>query len=119
MPNPNEPTPKAYAQERKYRRFNLRYPVHVKFRSGDLMSELDAVSRNVSLGGMLLETGSRIPERVSVSFVMTLQGGRIVRPIELAGEGQVVRVESNAAPAAYAIAVQCKNPITQIEPYLA
>jgi len=119
MPSPNEPTPKAYAQERKYRRFNLRYPVHVKFRSGNGISELDAVSRNVSLGGMLLETASRIPERSPVSFVMMLHGGRIVRPIELAGEGRVVRVESSGIPAGYAIAVQCKNPIIQIEPYLA
>jgi len=119
MPNPNEPNPQTYAPERKYRRFNLRYPVHVKFSDGNVISELDAVSRNVSLGGMLLETGARIPEHADVSFVMRLQGGRIVRPIELEGEGQVVRVESSTVPAGYAIAVQCKNPITQIEPYLA
>jgi hypothetical protein len=117
MPSPNEP--KAYARERRYRRFNLNYPVHVKFRSGNSVSELDATSRNVSLGGMLLETASPIPERTPVSFVMTLGGGRIVRPIELTGDGHVVRVESSQAPSAYAIAVQCKNPITQIEPYLA
>lgn len=42
-------------QERKFRRFKLRYPVHVEFRSGELVSELDAVSRNVSTGGLLLE----------------------------------------------------------------
>jgi hypothetical protein len=119
MPSPNELTPTPYAQERKYRRFNLRYPVHVKFQSGNLLSELDAVSRNVSLGGMLLETASRVPEQASVSFVMTVKGGRIVRPIELAGEGQVVRVETSGTPAGYAIAVQCRNPMTQIEPYLA
>jgi hypothetical protein len=119
MPSPNEPPPKAYAQERKYRRFNLRYPVHVKFQSGNLLSELDAVSQNVSLGGMLLETASRIPERTPVTFLMTLQGGRIVRPIELAGEGEVVRVETRAVPTGYAVAVQCKNPIVQLEPYLA
>lgn len=119
MSSPNEPTPKTYAQERKYRRFNLRYPVHVKFCSGNLISEMDAVSRNVSLGGMLLETASRIPERAAVNFVMRLRGGRILRPIELAGEGHVVRVETGGDPAAYAIAVQCKNPIMQIEPYLA
>lgn len=117
MPDSNQST--AYAQERKYRRFNLSYPVHVKFRSGNLVSELDAMSRNVSLGGMLLETASPIAEQTPVSFVMKLQGGRIMRPIELAGEGQVVRVESSGVAAGYAIAVQCKNPIVQIEPYLA
>jgi hypothetical protein len=117
MPN-NQSTAKVYAHERMYRRFNLRYPVHVKFRSGNLVSELDTMSRNVSLGGMLLETASPIPEQTSVSFVMTLKGGRIARPIELAGDGQVVRVENSQTPA-YAIAVQCKDPIIQIEPYLA
>jgi PilZ domain len=119
MPNPDKPMPEAYAQERKYRRFNLRYPVRLKFSSGTLASELDAMSRNVSLGGMLLETASAIPERTAVSFVMTLGGGRIARPIELTGDGHVVRVESSQAPSAYAIAVQCEHPITQIEPYLA
>src|SRR5215467_12740783 len=48
---------------RKYRRFNRRYPVHVRFPSGNLFLELDAVSRNVSLCGLLLETAAIIPLR--------------------------------------------------------
>jgi hypothetical protein len=117
MTKPKEP-PKTYAQERKYRRFNLKYPVHVKVYSGNVVSELDTVTRNVSLGGMLLETAAVIPQHSPLSFVMTLRGGRIVRPIELAGQGKVVRVETLAAGAGFAVAVECNNPITQIEPYL-
>ena len=117
MAKPKEP-PKIYALERKFRRFNLRYPVRVKFHSGNPVSELDTVTRNVSLGGMLLETATAIPQHSPVSFVMTLRGGRIVRPIELAGQGKVVRVENLGAGAGFAVAVECKNPITQIEPYL-
>jgi hypothetical protein len=118
MAKPDETTPNARPQERKYRRFNLRYPVHVKFHSGSLVSELDAVSRNVSLGGMLLETAAVIPQHSPVSFLMTVQAGRMVHPIKLAGEGEVVRVENVAAGAGFAVAVECKHPIAQIESIL-
>lgn len=117
MAQSGDTTTRTYPQQRRYRRFDLQYPVHLKFVSGDLVSELDAVSRNVSLGGMLLETARVIPQHSPVSFLMTVHGGRIVRPIELAGHGEVVRVE-RSGEAGFAIAVQCKNPITQIEPYL-
>jgi PilZ domain len=116
MTKPRESDPKTYAHERKYRRFDLRYPVQVKFLSGSRISELDAVSRNVSLGGMLLEMASLIPQNSRVSFRMTVHGGRVLRPIELAGEGEVVRVEHTGGE--FAIAVRCKRPITRIEPYL-
>lgn len=92
--------------------------MHVKFRSGNIVSELDAVSRNVSLGGVLLETQALIPQHSSVSFLMTVQGGRTVRPIELEGQGRVVRVEARGPENCFAIAVECRNPITQIEPFL-
>jgi hypothetical protein len=118
MAKPDETTPNAPPQERKYRRFNLRYPVHVTFHSGNLVSELDAVSRNVSLGGMLLETAAVIPQHSPVSFLMTVQTGRMVQPIKLAGEGEVVRVENVPAGAGFAVAVACKYPIAQIESIL-
>ena len=82
--------------------------------SGDLFSELDAVSRNVSLFGLLLETAAIIPQQSPVSFVITVQGEQIVRPIELAGEGKVVRVEDIGTGAGFAVAIDCKDPISQI-----
>lgn len=118
MDQPHDTTGKTYPQERKYRRFNLKYPVHVKFQSGNVTFELDAMSRNISLGGLLLETNSPIPPHSPVSFVMTLTGGAIVRPVELAGEGEVVRVQPGGLRAGFDIAVECKKPITQIEHYL-
>jgi hypothetical protein len=45
----------ASSQERKYRRFTLQYPVHLKAYSSDLMVEFEAVSRNISICGLLLE----------------------------------------------------------------
>jgi hypothetical protein len=80
-------------QERKYPRFRLRYPVHGKFYLGKAISEFDAVSTNVSLGGLLLETALEIPRHSPVTFTMTIQGGRIIHPIRLVGEGEVLRVE--------------------------
>lgn len=113
-PEDNTAHPTA-RQERKFRRFNLRYPVHVEFRSGELVSELDTVSRNVSTGGLLLEVPLPIPQGISVSFVMILQGDQFVQPIELSGEGDVVRVEPGAPDAGFGIAVECAGPIRQIE----
>jgi hypothetical protein len=104
----------GFRRERKYRRFSLSFPVQLKFHAGDLEAELHAVSRNVSVGGMLLEAASPIPQRCAVSFTLTLQGGDIVRPIQLAGEGEVVRIQPQEAGAGFAIAVQCSQPLTEV-----
>jgi hypothetical protein len=103
--------------ERRYRRFKLRYPVHLLFRSGKLVSEVDAVSRDVSIGGLLLDCPVLIPQHTAVNFVISLRS-RTLRPVELMGEGQVVRVQHRRAQAEFAIAIECKNPIRQIEAYL-
>ena len=102
-------------QERKFRRFNLRYPVHVEFRSSEPVSQADTVSRNVSVGGLLLEAPLLIPQGSSVSFVMILRGSQFAGSIELAGEGEVVRVEPGGSEAGFGIAVKCTSPIRQIE----
>ncbi len=108
----------SYPQKREYRRFCLRNQVRVKYHAGDSVSELQAVSKNVSIGGLLLETDSRIPQCCPVSFVMTVNGGPVIRPIQFVGEGEVVRVEPDAAGAGFAIAVKCKRPMSQLEGYL-
>lgn len=104
--------------ERRYPRFKLRYPVHGKFYSGTVVSEFDAVSRNVSIGGLLLETTSEIPRDSPVSFTMNIGGGRVVHPIRLAGEGEVVRVKPFGPGSWFEVGVACKRPIAQIENYL-
>ena len=104
-------------QERKYRRLKLRYTVHVEFRPSELVSEVDTVSRNVSAGGLLLEAPLLLRQGSSVSFVMIVRGSQFVHPIELAGEGDVVRVEPGGPEAGFGIAVKCTTPIRQIEHY--
>lgn len=103
--------------ERRFRRFDLSYPVHVKFASGDSMVKVDAVSRNISLGGLFLDSTSPIPRGSQVEFTITL-GGAIPRLIILGGTGEVVRVEQREEAYRFGIAVACTQPIRQIESYL-
>ncbi len=101
----------ANRQERRHRRFCLSYPVRVRFDSGDGISEFQTVSRNISLGGMLLEAEILIPQFTEVSFVLTLQGQHMVHPVDLAGNGQVVRVQRSESGAGYVLALQCSRPL--------
>jgi hypothetical protein len=107
-------------QERKHRRFSLRYPVRLKVLSTDSMVELDAVSRNISIGGLLLETSRMIPQHTPVSFIVTVRGAQVARPIQFVGQGEVVRVDAKATEQVFAIAVECNRPITRSgEPFAA
>ncbi len=49
---------------------------------------------------------------------MTVKEHHSVGPIQLVGEGEVVRVERHLSGAGFAIAVRCKRPISQLEDYL-
>ncbi len=101
-------------ERRKHRRYELKYVAHLVVHSGDLVSHLDAVGRNASVGGLLLETRARIRELSRVSFVMTLESGSLARSVELTGDGIVVRTEA-LCNRRFLIAVECKRPITQFE----
>ncbi|SRR5579885_68357 len=108
---------RSFRHERRFRRFTLRYPVHLLFQSGDAVCEMDTVSRNVSVGGLLLECPADIPEKSPVSFLITVSG-RTLRPVKLAGEGSIVRVQRENRELGWILAVECKTPILQIEYYL-
>jgi len=79
---------------------------------------VEAITRNVSIGGLQLRTAAMIPQHTAVNFVMTVQSDQLVRPVHLAGEGEVVRVEPDEVDGGFGIAVKCKRPLTQIEDYL-
>ena len=106
-------------EQRKYRRFSVSYPVHVKFHFEDSVSELQAVTKDVSVGGLLIETASPIPQHCPVDFIMTLHGGPVIRPVQVVGEGDVVRVEPHGPGAGFAIAIKCKREIQLNLPELA
>jgi hypothetical protein len=103
---------------RKYRRFSLEFPVRIKVQSSAHGSEIDAISKNVSVGGLLVRTTFQIPEHTPVTFVLTVHGEEAVRPIHLVGEGEIVRVESVSPDTTFMIAVKCKAPVMQLEEYL-
>ena len=105
--------------ERKDRRFSVNFSVHVKCHFEDSVSELQTVTKNVSVGGLLLESASPIPQHCPLSFVITVHGGSVIRPIQVLGVGEVVRVESHGPGAGFAIAVKCKRKIQLKLPGLA
>jgi hypothetical protein len=111
----NHSTQSFAPQDRKFRRFSLRYPVRLKVHSDDLMVEFAAMSCNISICGLLLETPAMVPQHTPVSFVLTVEGSDLGRTIQFVGEGKVVRVDAKAAKEVFAIAVECARPITQID----
>ena len=105
-------------QERKHRRFRLEYPIRLKFRAANRATEVETISRNLSIGGLLVNSAAMIPEHTPVTFIISVLGEQAVRPIHLAGEGKIVRVEHSQVDATFAIAVECKTPIMQLEEHL-
>jgi len=105
-------------QERKHRRFHLECPVCVTFQAAGSVSELETISQNVSIGGLLVKSAAMIPEHTPVTFIISVQGEQAVHPICLVGEGKIVRVESSQDDAMFAIAVECRAPIIQLGDYL-
>ena len=67
---------------------------------------------------VLLETDAPLPQHCDVSFVVTVQEHRVVGPIQIVGEGEVVRVEPHRSGSGFAIAVRCTRPISKLEDYL-
>jgi len=78
--------------------------------------EIEGVSKNISIGGLLVRTAFAIPEQTSVSFVISLHGRDAVRPVHLMGEGEVVRLVEYAG--VYLMAVRCNEPIGHLEEFL-
>ncbi|MGD0512233.1 MAG: PilZ domain-containing protein [Terriglobales bacterium] len=108
----------SFPLERKYRRFKLEYPVRLKVQQPDLMVEFEAVSRDISICGMLLETSAMIPRHTAVSFIVTVEDFAPGRPIQFVGEGKVVRVDPRTEMELFAIAVECTRPIVQLDRHL-
>lgn len=117
MAQQDNTTRSAVRQERKFRRFDLSYPVHVEFRSAKLVSGLDALSRNVSAAGLLLDAPSLIPQGTPARFTMSVRGSHIGQSAELSGRGRVVRIEPRAPETGFCVAVKCTTPIHPTKPH--
>ena len=105
-------------QGRNYRRFDLKFPVRLKFQTGPDTAEIDGVSKNVSLGGLLVRSACPIPPQTQVTFVLTVHGENGLRPVHLVGEGQVIRTEPEQVQEGFAFAVKCNSPVSDLQDYL-
>jgi len=114
IPHPRGPYPK----ERRYPRFKLQFPVSLSLASQEAVRELKAITRNVSIGGLLRSTSDYIPPHTQLSFTMEVRRSGSSRPLRLVGEGDVVRVEPLGPGLGFAVAIECKHPIAEIEDHL-
>ncbi len=114
MPH-GEGLPRRFSRKRKYRRFDLQFPVSLSVLSNGAGYELDGVSKNVSLGGVLVQTCDQLPLHTQVSMTMTVVGLSTRRPVRLMGSGEIVRVDPLGPGAGFSIAVECIQPITEME----
>ena len=103
---------------RSYRRFKLEFPVHLKFQTASKTTEIETVSTNLSVGGLLVRSVLPVPQATAVTFVLSLHGSESVRPIRLMGEGEIVRVEKGEVEGTFVMAVKCSTPVTELEEYL-
>ena len=92
--------------------------MHLKFQAGSNTAEIVGVSKNVSMGGLLVRSAQAIPLHTPVTFVLSVHGKQAVRPVRLMGEGEVVRTETEGAQGSFTVAVKCNSPVSQLEDYL-
>jgi len=105
-------------EERKHRRFQLEVPVCLTFQAGNSAVEIETISQNISIGGLLVKSAVMIPVHTPVTFIMSVQVEEAVHPIYLAAEGKVVRAEKSRYAATFVIAVECRATIMQLEEHL-
>ena len=70
----------------------------------------------MSIGGLLLNADIQVALDTDVKLTMDVAGPSARRTVRLLGEGRVVRVEEVAS--GFAIAVECKQPLKEIEDHL-
>jgi hypothetical protein len=123
LPNPTFPplrlemateTPE-YASNRRYRRFDLHFPVTLTFDTGGVARKVDAVSKNVSIGGLLVKASHPVPPCTRVKLMMRARSPLSGRSVRLEGEGKVVRLEPIGRKDGFTIAVACTHLISETE----
>jgi hypothetical protein len=111
----HEAVGRRFPKQRKYRRFDLELPVHLRFEAAGKTHELAGLSRNVSIGGLLVESSDQIPLRTRVALKIDIVRLRSGREQHLLAEGEIIRVEPLAVGTGFGIAIECKPPITEVE----
>ena len=100
-------------EQRKYRRFNLRCPVLISTSFENSLREVEGITINVSLGGLLLEAPSLASRNNTARFIMSVKSPPVTHPIVLAGTGKIVRVVRHGTGCV--IAIQCASPLAEMD----
>jgi PilZ domain len=99
----------AKLEHRANLRFPLRFAVKVKFGGNDTVLKIEALTENVSAGGILLQTLEPIPRNSEVGFVIDVRN--TFMSLRLKSTGRVVRRENHPSGKGFWIAIQCDRPI--------
>jgi hypothetical protein len=104
-----------YPRARRHSRFDLKFPVSLNFESQGVVREMQAVSENVSIKGLLLKVRDRVPPRTSVNLTMEVSGPWFQHPVRLVAKGVVVRSEALRTADGFALAIKCQRPLVEMK----
>jgi PilZ domain len=90
-------------------RFPIHFPVYVQFGGNDIVRKIEALTENVSTGGILLQSLEPIPRNSEVEFVISIRN--TLMSLRLKSTGRVVRREEHSSGIGFWIAIQCDRPI--------
>jgi PilZ domain len=81
------------AERRRSRRFPLKQPAIIRYEKQGIQAEINGLTENASLTGVLLVTDAPIPDTAWVQVTIVLQRPDFPAAIRLEASGQVTRVE--------------------------
>jgi hypothetical protein len=102
----------AEDEQRKKRRFPVREPASVKVHREVGWEEVQGITENVSLRGVLLITDSPLPIGSEVEIALTLELGG-APSVTVYGRGKVVRTEPRSERT-IAVGIQCELGFAQV-----
>lgn len=104
---------RPFPGQRKHRRYDLQCPVRLQLPQMPSVSSLDTANRNVSLGGMLLDSKIPVPKDSWVFLTMTCGEQAMNRTLQITAAGRVVRLAEDES--GFAISVEFARPLSRIE----
>lgn len=103
-------------ERRKHSRYGLRYAAAVRSQEKEFTREVRAVSQNISASGILLKAAVPIPCRSRVSLSIAIQEDHMLRRVQLAAEGEVVRLDPTESGTGFLIAIRCDQLMSEVSP---
>lgn len=116
MPVAEKKTRCVELERREHGRYGLCYAATVRFQEKGSVREIRAVSQNISASGILLRVAAAIARHSRVSLVIGIQEDHMLRRVQLAAEGQVVRVEPDENGTVSLVAIKCDQLMSEVSP---